>query len=193
MVVAAGSTYHCCKKLEMESCFPHDLIELPTVGPPLYTAKDLKELRKLKLELLAQNSTSKASVYYTPPELQADDDFIGAAAANAVGDVGAGDVGDRRSREYHKNVMATMGQYRRRASPNHLQISPIHINYINENCSQSIDEFDYLRIRPQCLLNNNITRTPPPSIAIELNGNEVSTDDDEHAKKLRDKCEGILG
>lgn len=183
MVVAAGGTYHCCKKLEMESCFPHDLIELPTVVPPFYTAKDLKELRKLKFELLAQNSTSKASVYYTPPELQADDDYIvaGATAAAAAGD------SDIRCTEYHKNVMATMGQYRRRASPNNLQISPIHINYINENFSQPTDEFDYLRITPQFLLNTNT----PPSIAIELNGKEEFPEDAESEKKLEDK--GILG
>lgn len=144
MVVASGNSYRSCKNLDH---FPHDLIELPTVVPPFYSAKDLRELRKLKLELLAKNSTSKASVYYTPPELQVDDDYS---------------EDDAEAR--YQNVMATTGQYRRQMSSKNLQISPIHINYINDNFSQPTDEFDYLKIKPQFLLN-----ATPASIVIELN------------------------
>lgn len=137
MVVATGNTYHhstCCKKLES---FPHGVF---------YTAKDLQELRRLKLQLLAQNSTSKVSVYYTPPELQTDDDHG------------------------HHVVMA---------SSNNLQISPIHINYIHENCSHPTDEFHCPRITRQFLLNTNAAS---PSIAIELNGGKADSQDDHQDK-----------
>lgn len=131
MVVAAGSGYHSCKKLEH---YPPDIIELPTVVPPFYSSKDLNELRKLKLELLAKNSTSKASVYYTPPELRVDDVYL----------------------QEQEDVM-TIGH-----SQNNLQVSPIHINYINDNFYHSNDEFDCMKT-PEFLL-----KTTPTSIAIEV-------------------------